>query len=1237
MSPNKIVAALIVALLSLPAFALQAQAQLPQPSDLVVVGVDVGAKRVVGVPGLVNVTIKNVGAGEFNAPAGWSIFVGLNGPRETDCIETEAPGTQSNNPAGANALSPCYVRTSAADGRNRIASGGTVTFSIDWSASQGQATVDATRIYVEILGATERAKEDFSECTGPDTVCENNLHSQNIFVGQTAVRARPERGVSSVEGSNVNTPWTLEEAAAEPCPAAPTPVTRACRAMPGMTVVSHYVITNVGTVSDSYVPELDDGMGLEEAGYVFGYAPNPIDLDPRQSKTARVTITFPETAEAGQSINAEIAREKIRWRSTLNSEVHSGLGNCPDDVKAQGICQDSSLPTFVIDTRRSANITANETWRAIGRGQSGMFNFTINNTGNDADSYNVSIDNRTSTVTPGWYLNLTKPGILEPNTSANGSIVFYVPRETLNGTYSFDVTIKSLNDVGTMPCLSNGVRAAGICRLTFTVHVTQDWAIVGTSDIPQRVVPGEKVTYNLAVKNNGNGWDNVTLDLQSSVNWGARLSNTTVKLAPGASAPFSVTVTPPPNTAEATEGYFFVNGTSSGPTDLGFEQHAKMDMITSKLTVLAGPNIALDTPVNSSFVDLGRSIDYDVIVTNTGNRASNFTIAASPGDPNWNVKVTPPYAELAPNQQAVAKVTLTAPSIASVGEKTVVLVTVASISDAGKTRQASLEGRISGPDLTIDAVLFSPSAPYAGDKVDVSVGVGNVGNKPPGANVTVQLFFVQNGVERLIANKTYLPNQTPAQRHLTERFTWDTSAPLTEGTGVLVARVLTNGAEEIDSSAASNERSAPITLRTFDIRIVPANGLTGRPGELVTYGEAPNAFLVEYRGNQPSEPVTIVFESEHGWLASQSELSLALPRGTIIPVIAKLQIPEAPGASRDRLTVKVIPSLRADGTLTASTTTSVLDEENPKILAVLVTPATARIGGDVTIDALVQDATGVSNVRAFITAPGNETTAVPLVRKSADRWGITQPFTLAGRYRVTVEAVDAAEPPNTNKTRDTIGEFQVTPGSVPIVKLAPDQSTTVRAGSFIKLDIQDPLGVAKASYSVKGVTYDIRGPNWQIDTSTFAPGPVDLTVTAENIYGVQGNATFSFVIDNTPPGISKVTISPENPKANEDVKVTIATDATVQAVEVLVKRDGQVVETINATRKGAGSFELTFNPGEGDYTLDVTARDAAGNSKLAPGAVNFSAKPGSPFQVPGFEALLALAALGVALLVLRRK
>jgi hypothetical protein len=443
-----------------------------------------------------------------------------------------------------------------------------------------------------------------------------------------------------------------------------------------------------------------------------------------------------------------------------------------------------------------------------------------------------------------------------------------------------------------------------------------------------------------------------------------------------------------------------------------------------------------------------------------------------------------------------------------------------------------------------------------------------------------------------------------------------------------------NAIPEIDET--NDQASLSLVLRTANaIRLVPPqDGLSGHPGERVSYDASPDVFQIQYTGNQPSEPVRVEILSEHGWVAAdKAVINLDLPRLATLPIPVDLTIPTLPGTSTDRLTLRVTPVYRPNAPVTAAITTGVLDDAPPQIQGVTVDPPAIKLGQNATIYATVVDATGLASVRANVITPTSDVESLLLLPQPDGRFAATQPWLQAGTYGVTLAATDNAVPtPNVNDTHQVLASFSVAPGSQPVIALAPGQSTTIHTGSVVLLSITDPLGIAKANYTLGALTYDM-GHNYSLDTSSFKAGSVEVLVSAENVYHVAASARFTFTVDNTPPGIHAVTVSPSAPKAGQDTTVHVETDAKVTGVSVQIKKDGQVVQTLAATRKSAGVFELTFNPEGGAYTIDVVATDAAGNTKS--GEALFSAKAGN--ALPGPEVGLVVLGLVALALVVRRK
>ena len=1217
-------ALVLLAVLLAAGLAPPASAQTGQ-ADLEITLISVSNPRHL-VPSPLTVHVENRGTAAFDTTRGWEIFIGWNGVAESQCI---------NENALNNADQPCHLRFPP--GLNpSIAPGQKLTYTVDWTPSQGYDQRGEGQIYGLIMpfGTVPNEGHRTNPPTMPGENSANNVRSFLVTVQAPKVRAMPARDAAPEE-TDKNVFWRWEQVEKE-C-LKPTDVTTfGCRAKPGTDVRFAYTVHNLGTGTDSFVGEVvyaspSDQQALAAKGYRFTLNPSTVTVPAGGSQTVHLDVHVPESELHNEGVNINNTADPspaayLRWYSRENPAVHtSAEGHCKPDP----LCVDPSLPTLVAGMRRGMNVTSNETYKVARAGHPISFNLRIENAGNYVDSFNVTILEERSTLNATWRPRITVPATIPARAAANATIDLFPPDDAVRGPYVMDVRVRSLGDP----------TGAAVTNLTFTADLQQRFGVLATLLPSSReVAPGEKAQYALTVTNTGNGPDNATVALGNLPGgWDVALADPVLRLPPRGEASTLLNVTAPPGMAAGAKAEVKVQVTSQGSNDASGQPLEKAPEVTATALVLSRPNpeMTLDG-VAKRFVDAGGHTDYVLTVRNVGNVASNFTLATDNPDPAWAVTATPSYLVLDPLQSGTITVRLRAPGDATVGETLRVIATITSAADPARFDQETLIGAVSGSDLAVKGVLPNATAPYSGDPLALDVVLANEGNKAPGKNVTLRALFLQGGVERVIAERDYSSSDLPGGRRLVERLVWDTAG--VEGAGVIVVRIDPSDAiREIDDSAASNEASVAVTLRTFDVTVTPPQGLSGRPGEKVTYGEKPHVFLVRHRGNSATEPVQVLVESQNGWVPEQARtLSLELPKGAEVPVPVDVLIPLRPGVAVDSLRVTVVPALRPGSVVSAATTTRVVDEEKPVILRTAADPATVKLGQNVTLEALVQDATGVASVTAHLVSPTNDTTVLPMAHVGGDRWVLAQTFNVAGRHRFFVEAVDRAEPANRNASRDDLAEFFVDPGSAPTILLAEGQATTIRTGTPVRLNITDPLGVARAAYVIRGITYEMTRP-YQIDTSSFPAGSVEVAVEAENVYGVKSTARFTLTIDNAPPGIRSVRLNPENPAINEDAVLTIETDPKVTAVDVLIRKNGQVVETRAAERKGPGLFELLLNPGEGDYVLDVTAKDEAGNVKLQEGAVKFSAKPKSPFDVPGPGAWATLLALLAAVFLAGRR
>ncbi|RKG29927.1 Ig-like domain-containing protein, partial [Acinetobacter tianfuensis] len=207
-----------------------------------------------------------------------------------------------------------------------------------------------------------------------------------------------------------------------------------------------------------------------------------------------------------------------------------------------------------------------------------------------------------------------------------------------------------------------------------------------------------------------------------------------------------------------------------------------------------------------------------------------------------------------------------------------------------------------------------------------------------------------------------------------------------------------------------------------------------------------------------------------------------------------------------------------------------------------------------------------------------------------------------GSYSVTATATDPAGNQGTANGSGLI--VDVSGLSIAINPLQPTKDTTpdvsgkTSAGVSVAVVIKDQTGKVVDTGTV---TADSSG-NWSYTASKVLPeGAYTVDATATNAAGTKANATASgLIIDTTLPAVTVDALALTN-DATPAVKGTTEKGA---AVEVEIKdAAGKVVDTGAATVDANGSWTYTpsANLPDGSYTVEATAKDAAGNEATAAG------------------------------------
>jgi hypothetical protein len=252
---------------------------------------------------------------------------------------------------------------------------------------------------------------------------------------------------------------------------------------PGETVTHTFIITNMGTVSDTYLLSLTPGNW---PATLLDAQVGP--LDPLESGQARVTVEIPALLPG----EALLATDLLTLTVTSAAEPQVG-------AQAQGTTHavaDLSLALAVDDPHRE-----------VLPGQAVTYTLAVTNSGSYTDAYALSLSGNDwpTSVTPGQ----TPP--LAPGQAAVALVRVEVPATPAIPTDT--VTVRAASGWDASLYAEQELRTRAVTGLDVTLGVTLD---------SQAGLGGQVVTYSLILQNSGDYTDTYTLSLDG-VGWPSQL------------------------------------------------------------------------------------------------------------------------------------------------------------------------------------------------------------------------------------------------------------------------------------------------------------------------------------------------------------------------------------------------------------------------------------------------------------------------------------------------------------------------------------------------------------------------------------------------------------------------------------------------------------------------------------------------------------------------------------------
>jgi hypothetical protein len=165
-------------------------------------------------------------------------------------------------------------------------------------------------------------------------------------------------------------------------------------------------------------------------------------------------------------------------------------------------------------------------------GQNVTYTLSITNTGQMADSFDLTATGQT------WTTTLSTSLVnLAPSASADFTVTVAIPAGAPgNATDTVSISARSQG----APSINAGANLTTTTTAVYGVSLSPDQA--------KFAIPGQSAAYTLMVTNSGNMTDTFDLTVSGN-NWPANLSDTSLTLGPGLGAPVEVVVNIPSGTA----------------------------------------------------------------------------------------------------------------------------------------------------------------------------------------------------------------------------------------------------------------------------------------------------------------------------------------------------------------------------------------------------------------------------------------------------------------------------------------------------------------------------------------------------------------------------------------------------------------------------------------------------------------------------------------------------------------
>ncbi len=391
-----------------------------------------------------------------------------------------------------------------------------------------------------------------------------------------------------------------------------------------------------------------------------------------QAETVNATIVLPAmfnlvlgspTANTGD-LWFDMIQNKIYWNGqldpgqnlTLSYSARAGSGHGSATTLATfsmaGITYNPSVDVFV-NPAFGLQLTPQEQGGSAAPGSSALYNLTVTNLGDVADSFDINVQGNS------WQINVPAGvGPRAPAASASFTAEVMIPAQANTGS----------SDLGQIWVTSSAdASQSGAAQITTTADGTYQ-AQVSVGQSSQHAEPGEVVTYTLRLTNTGSMDDSYALTLTGN-QWTVDAPAVTGPVSAGAAETIQVTVLVPVDAMAGESDLATIQVHSQGNGNLAGAP--TLETITKPVySMVVNPLGLVKTGMP------GAKVNYVVEITNTGNVSDTYIVNLVAS--NWIVHLPDPVENVTPGEMRSVVITVVIPPGKNKGDTNLATVTVTS-------------------------------------------------------------------------------------------------------------------------------------------------------------------------------------------------------------------------------------------------------------------------------------------------------------------------------------------------------------------------------------------------------------------------------------------------------------------------------------------------------------------------------------------------------------------------------